>query len=58
MPNAISSSSSSTSSSILKTPNPMVPISIKLNDDNFLTCKIQAMGTIKTHRLGKYFSES
>lgn len=35
----------------------MVPISIKLDDENFLTWKMQAMGTIKAHKLGKFLSE-
>lgn len=36
----------------------MIPISVKLDDDNFLTWTMQAMGTIKAHKLQKYIAES
>ncbi|RDY07663.1 hypothetical protein CR513_08183, partial [Mucuna pruriens] len=35
----------------------MIPILVRLDDDNFLTWKMQAMNTIKAHKLQKFISE-
>jgi hypothetical protein len=35
-------------------PQMMIPVSVKLDDDNFLTWKMQATGTIRAFKLQKF----
>lgn len=37
---------------------PMVPILTKLDGDNFLIWKMQVMGTVQAHKLGKFLSDT